>query len=67
MVTGGIYKPDEARAYDDMAPLKNGTGDRAYMNGTMTPLDLIDEVKTQKKNGNKGSSAGAERGKGDQE
>lgn len=67
MVTGGIYKPDEARAYDDMAPLANGTGDRAYMNGTMTPLDLIDEVKTAKKNGNKSSSTGTERGKGDQE
>lgn len=67
MVTGGIYMPDEARAYDDMAPLPKGTGARAYMNGTMTPLELIDEVKTQKRNGNKGSSAGAERGKGDQE
>ncbi len=67
MVTSGIYTPDEARAYDDKGPLPNGTGARAYMNGTMTPLDLIDEVKTSKKNGNKGSSAGAERGKGDQE
>lgn len=70
MVTSGIYKPDEARAYDDMAPLENGTGNRAYMNGTMTPLDLIDEVKKSKAagrttrkskkeaDGNEGTAAG---------
>lgn len=67
MVTGGVYMPDEGRAYDDKGPLPKGTGARAYMNGSMTPLEIIDEVKTSKKNGNKGSSAGAERGKGDQE
>ncbi|MCF0060128.1 phage portal protein [Dyadobacter chenwenxiniae] len=62
MVTSGIYTPDEARYYDDMGPLPKGTGNRAYMNGTMTPLELIDEVKTSKRNGNKGASAGVQRG-----
>lgn len=53
MVSNGIYTPDEARYYDEKAPLPDGVGARAYMNGTMNPLDLIDEIKGQKaeKNG----------------
>lgn len=76
MVTGGIYMPDEGRAYDDKGALPKGTGARAYMNGSMTPLELIDEVKLSKsKNSNKNgaangrelSSSGSERGEGDAE
>lgn len=67
MVTGGVYKPDEGRAYDDMAPLANGTGDRAFMNGTMTPLDLIDEVLKNKMNGNTNPASGIQRSEGDPE
>jgi HK97 family phage portal protein len=60
MVSNGIYMPDEARDHDEMAPLPKGTGARGYMNGTMTPMELIDQVKTPKNNGKKDSSAGAE-------
>ena len=59
MVLSGVYTPNEARKFDDMPPLKNG-GDEAYMNGTMTPLGLIKEVKTGKRDGKKVSAAGAE-------
>lgn len=53
MVSNGIYTPDEARYYDEKAPLPGGVGARAYMNGTMNPLDLIDDIKGLKadKNG----------------
>ncbi|MCE6992093.1 phage portal protein [Dyadobacter sp. CY323] len=67
MVKDGIYMPDEAREHEDMAPLPNKTGARAYMNGTMTPLDLMDEVLKQKINGNTNSPAGIQRGEGDPE
>ncbi len=62
MVNSGIYMPDEVRDFDEMAPLPKETGSRAYMNGTMTPLDLIDEVKkggfNQKQNVQEDTSAG---------
>jgi len=36
MVTNGIYLVDEARAYEDKAPVAGGN--RSIVNGTMTPL-----------------------------
>lgn len=39
MVTNGIYLVDEARAYEDKAPVKGGN--RSIVNGTMTPLDML--------------------------
>jgi HK97 family phage portal protein len=48
MVSNGIYTPDEARYYDEKEPLPNGVGAKAYMNGTMNPLDMMDEIKGAK-------------------
>lgn len=42
MVTNGIYTPDEARAYENKAPVKGG--DKAIVNGTMTRLDKLGEM-----------------------
>lgn len=42
MVTNGIYTPDEARAYENKAPVPGGN--KAIVNGTMTPLDKLGEV-----------------------
>lgn len=41
MVSNGIYLVDEARAYEDKPSVKGG--DRAIVNGTMTPLDKLGE------------------------
>lgn len=42
MVTNGIYLVDEARAYENKAPMPGG--DRLIVNGTMTPLDKLGEA-----------------------
>lgn len=42
MVTNGIYTPDEARAYENKAPVAGG--DKSIVNGTMTPLDKLGEL-----------------------
>lgn len=39
MVSNGIYTVDEARAYEDKALVEGGN--RAIVNGTMTPLDML--------------------------
>lgn len=39
MVNAGIYLIDEARGYEDKAPVKGG--DRAIVQGAMTPLDML--------------------------
>lgn len=39
LVNSGIYKLNEARAYEDKPPADGG--DRLLVNGTMTPLDMI--------------------------
>lgn len=39
MVDSGIYLPNEARAYENKAPIKGG--DKAIVNGTMTPLETL--------------------------
>lgn len=39
MVNAGIYLVDEARAYEDKAPVKGGN--RAIVQGAMTPLDML--------------------------
>ncbi|OHV84165.1 phage portal protein [Rhizobium sp. LCM 4573] len=39
MVQNGIYTPNEARAYENKAPVEGGEG--AIVNGTMTPLNMI--------------------------
>lgn len=39
MVTNGIYTPDEARAYENKAPVDGGG--QAIVNGTMTPLATL--------------------------
>lgn len=41
MTTAGIYLIDEARAYEDKAPVKGGN--RAIVQGAMTPLDTLGE------------------------
>jgi HK97 family phage portal protein len=52
MVSNGIHTPDEQRYYDDKAPLPGGVGAKAYMNGSMNSLDIIEEVKTGNKTKN---------------
>jgi HK97 family phage portal protein len=59
-VQGGILTPNEARYQDNLPPLPEG-GDTAYMNGTMTPLGLIKEVKTGTQDGKGVSASGTER------
>lgn len=39
MVTNGIYTPNEARSYENKAPVDGG--EKAIVNGTMTPLDTV--------------------------
>lgn len=39
MVNAGIYLIDEARGYEDKAPVKGG--DRAIVQGAMTPLEML--------------------------
>lgn len=57
-VQGGVMTPNEGRYFDNLPPLKEG-GDEAYMNGTMTPINMIREVKSGENNGKRVSSAGA--------
>ncbi|MDX0014784.1 phage portal protein [Sinorhizobium meliloti] len=41
MVTNGIYTPNEARSYENKAPVDGG--EAAIVNGTMTPLNKLGE------------------------
>lgn len=41
MVQNGIYTPNEARSYENKAPVPGGA--QAIVNGTMTPLDKLGE------------------------
>jgi hypothetical protein len=45
MVTNGIYTPDEARAYENKAPVDGGK--QAIVNGTMTPLATLGQEPAQ--------------------
>ncbi|ASJ59386.1 phage portal protein [Sinorhizobium meliloti] len=42
MVTNGIYTPNEARSYENKAPVDGG--ETAIVNGTMTPLNKLGET-----------------------
>lgn len=42
MVTNGIYTPNEARSYENKAPVDGG--EKAIVNGTMTPLDTVGQA-----------------------
>lgn len=42
MVTNGIYTPNEARSYENKAPVVGG--EKAIVNGTMTPLDKVGQA-----------------------
>ncbi len=42
MVTSGIYTPNEARSYENKAPVDGG--ETAIVNGTMTPLNKLGET-----------------------
>jgi HK97 family phage portal protein len=42
MVTSGIYTPNEARSYENKAPVDGG--EKAIVNGTMTPLDKVGQA-----------------------
>lgn len=44
MVTNGIYLVDEARSYEDKAPVDGGN--KAIVNGTMTRLDTLGKTET---------------------
>jgi HK97 family phage portal protein len=57
-VNNGTMTPNEGREFDNLPPLKNG-GDDAYMNGTMTPISMIREVKMGNDNGKGVSASGA--------
>lgn len=50
MVSNGIYLVDEARAYEDKAPVVGGS--RSIVNGTMTPLDKLGEAPAVPANSN---------------
>jgi HK97 family phage portal protein len=58
-VNAGTMTPNEGRYFDNLKPLKKG-GDDAYMNGTMTPIGLIKEVKTGEQDGKGISTSGTE-------
>lgn len=42
MVSNGIYTPNEARSYENKAPVDGG--EKAIVNGTMTPLDKVGQA-----------------------
>ncbi|SOC93563.1 phage portal protein, HK97 family [Rhizobium sp. AN5] len=44
MVTNGIYTPNEARSYENKAPVDGGN--KAIVNGTMTRLDTLGKTET---------------------
>lgn len=68
LVNAGILTPDEVRDLDDYEPLPEGTGSKAYMNGTMRPLNLLGVEHNQNDrenvNGDQDTSSGTERGEG---
>ena len=44
MIGVGVYSPDEARAFDEMAPIEGGFGSRHFTQGANVPLDRIDDI-----------------------
>lgn len=68
LVSSGILTPDEVRDRDDYEPLPDGTGAKAYMNGTMRPLNLLGVEHNQNDgenvNGDQDTASGIERSSG---
>lgn len=71
LVSNGVLTPDEVRDQDDYEPLPDGFGSKAYMNGTMRPLNLLgaehNKNDSENVNGDQDTSSGSERGEGDNE